>query len=369
MHESKTRPQGKFHIIDEIDGSKGWNKMGSSNASRNGRGGFASTARHAKRAFDEGEDDLFALSLDDVMSDRPWTADELMSGGARSTGPKPTSAAAPAPATTPAPASVPADDFATRPIMQAPRQAAPSPRPTSDPSETAAFLAAAARRHAHSSTPAYATPQQPTHAAPEPQPEPELEPPVMDLDDLANRQFAFDSWAAADLDETSAGMPALNIPVNPLFAAAEERDSDYNETTAHDDRFDAAPRASRIETEGYGSASSAYDNGPFADAPAPEHNKTGVKAASASSHTRGTDDERFADYRTEEEPLHFSEFPQAAKIVFIAIIVALLGVIAFEGFQLFRGPTASESATQQKEDDNQYLDINTLKGDPNDGDG
>ncbi len=69
--------------------------MGSSNASRSGRGGFASAARHAKRAFDEGEDDLFALSLDDVMSDRPWTADELMGGGARSAGPKPTSAAAP----------------------------------------------------------------------------------------------------------------------------------------------------------------------------------------------------------------------------------------------------------------------------------
>lgn len=320
--------------------------MGSSNASRNGRGGFVSAARHAKRAFDEGEDDLFALSLDDVMSDRPWTADELMGGGVRSAGPKPTSAAAPAPATTPAPASVPADDFVTRPIMQAPRQAAPAP----------------------SSTPAYATPQQPTYAAPEPQPEPELEPPVMDLDDLANRQFAFDSWAAADLDETSAGMPALNIPVNPLFAAAEERDSDYSEAAAHGDRFDAAPRASRIETEGYGSASSVYDNGPFAKASAPEYNKTGVKAASASSYARGTDDERFADYYTEEEPPRFSEFPQAAKIVFIAIIVALLGVIAFEGFQLFRGPTASESATQQKENDNQHLDINTLKGDPNDGD-
>lgn len=81
--------------------------MGSSNASRSGRGGFASAARHAKRAFDEGEDDLFALSLDDVMSDRPWTADELMGGGARSAGPKPTSAAAPAPATMPAPASEP----------------------------------------------------------------------------------------------------------------------------------------------------------------------------------------------------------------------------------------------------------------------
>lgn len=239
--------------------------MRSSNASRSSHGGTAPTARHAKHAFDEGEDDLFALSLDDVMSDRPWTADELMGGGVRPAGSKPTSAAAPAPATTSEPASMPADDFATRPIMQAPRQTAPTPRPTSDPSETAAFLSAATQRHAPSSTPADAAPQQPTYAA-------------------------------------------------------------------------------------------------------PEYNKTGVKDASASSYTRGTDDERFADYYTEEEPPHFSEFPQAAKMVFIAIIVALLGVIAFEGFQLFRGPTASESATQQKEDDNQYLDINTLKGDPNDGD-
>ena len=223
--------------------------MRSSNASRSSHGGTAPTARHAKNAFDEGEDDLFTLSLDDVMSDRPWTADELMGGGARPTSAKP------APSATPAPASVPADDFATRPIVQTTRKAAPVPHPISDPSETAAFLAAAAQRHAPSSTPADAAPQQ-----------------------------------------------------------------------------------------------SAYT--------APEYNKTGVKDASASSYTRGT----------EEEPPHFSEFPQAAKVVFIAIIIALLGVIAFEGFQLFRGPTASESATQQKEDDNQYLDINTLKGDPNDGD-
>ena len=358
MHESESRPQGKFHIIDEIDSSKGWNKMGSSYASRNGRGGAAPTARHAKRAFDEGEDDLFALSLDDVMSDRPWTADELMGGGSRPAN------AQPAPSAAPGPASVPADDFATRPIMQAPREAAPAPRATSDPSETAAFLAAAAQHHVPGSAPSHAAPQQSVYA----DPEPELEPPVIDLDDLSNRQFAFDSWAATDLDETSGGMPALDIPVNPLFAAAEERDSNYNETAAYDDRFDAAPRASRIETEGYGAASSTYDNGPLATASAPEYNKTGVKAASTSSYTHGTDDERFADYYTEEEPPRFSEFPQAAKVVFIAIIIALLGVIAFEGFQLFRGPTASESATQQKEDDNQYLDINTLKGDPNDGD-
>ena len=329
--------------------------MGSSNASRNGRGGATPTARHAKHAFDEGEDGLFALSLNDVMSDRPWTAEELMGGGARPASTKP------APAATPAPASVPADDFATRPIMQTARKAAPASRPASDPSETAAFLAAAAQRPTADNTIRYTAPQQPAYAAPEP----ELEPPVMDLDDLSNRQFAFDSWAAADLDETSAGMPALDIPVNPLFAATEEHDSDYNETAAYDDRFDAAPRASRIETEDYGAASSTYDNGPLATASAPEYNNAGVEAASASSYTHGTDDERFADYYTEEEPPHFSEFPQAAKVVFIAIVIALLGVIAFEGFQLFRGPTASESATQEKENDNDYLDINILKGDPN----
>lgn len=337
--------------------------MGSSNASRNGRGGTVSGARHAKRAFDEGEDDLFALSLDDVMSDRPWTAEELMGGGARPTSAKP------APSATPAPASVPADDFATRPIVQTKRKAAPAPRPASDPSETAAFLAAAAQRPTADSTIRYAAPQQPAYTAPEPglepELEPELEPPVMDLDDLSNRQFAFDSWAAADLDETSSGMPALDVPVNPLFAAAEERNSAYDNTAAYDNRPSEQPRAGRIETEDYGQTSRGYSRDPFAAAPAPDYNQASVKAASASSYTHGAGDKRAADYHTEEEPPRFSEFSQAAKVVFIAIIIALLGVIAFEGFQLFRGPTASESATQQKEDDNQYLDINTLKGDPN----
>ena len=332
--------------------------MGSSNALRNGRGGAKPTARHAKHAFDEGEDGLFALSLDDVMSDRPWTADELMGGGVRS------ASAEHAPSAAPTPASVPADDFATRPVMQAPRQAASAPRATSDPSETAAFLAAAAQRPVPGRTPSHAAPQQPVYATPEP----ELEPPVMDLDDLSNRQFAFDSWAAADLDETSAGMPALDIPVNPLFAAAETHESTRNNAAAYANRPSEQPRAGRIETENYGRASSGYSRDPFAAAPAPEYNQASVKAASASSYTHDIDDERAADYHAEVEPPRFSEFSQAAKVVFIAIVIALLGVIAFEGFQLFRGPTASESATQQQEDDNEHLDINTLKGDPNDGD-
>ena len=329
--------------------------MGSSNALRNGRGGAKPTARHAKHTFDEGEDGLFALSLDDVMSDRPWTADELMGGGSRPTSAKP------APSAAPAPAYVPADDFATRPIMQATRKAAPAPRPVSDPSETAAFLAAAAQRPTADNTIRYAVPHQSAYATPEPEPEP----PVMDLDDLANRQFAFDSWAAADLDETSGSMPALDIPVNPLFAASEAHESAHDDAAAYSYRPSEQPRASRIETEDYGRASSNYSRDPFVAAPAPKYNDTSVKAASASSYTHDADDERAADYHTKGEPPRFSEFSQAAKVVFVAIVIALLGVIAFEGFQLFRGPTASESATQEKENDNDYLDINTLKGDPN----
>lgn len=224
--------------------------MGSSNASRNGRGGFASAARHAKRAFDEGEDNLFALSLDDAMSDRPWTADELMGDGTHSAG---------------------------------------------DPSETAAFLAAAQR------------------VAPRP--------PVADLDDFATRQLTFDSWADADLDETSAGAPTLDEPVNPLVAASV---SEYEP----DSNAQAIPTSSYSDSDDY-----------------------------------------YGDYYAEEEPPRFSDFNPVAKIIFIAIVVVLFGVIAFEGFQLFRSPVEPESATQQKENkSNDYLDVNSIEGDPNDGD-
>lgn len=312
--------------------SKGWDKMGSSNASRNGRGVTASAARHAKRAFDEGEDDLFALSLDDVMSDRPWTAEELMGGGARPTSAKP--------APTPAPASAPT----------------PAPRPASDPSETAAFLAAATQGKSADSTVMYSAQQLPVPAV--------RKPPVTRLDEPVAHQVAYDSWAAADLDETSTGMPALDVPVNPLFAANTSA-ADYESSAAYSDYSDGHADTGRIETEDFGTASSDYLNNPYAATPAPEYDP---EAASAPAYTKSTGEERFADYYATEKALRFSEFPQAVKVAFIAIVIALLGVIAFEGFQLFRGPTQAESETQQKEDDNQHLDINTLKGDPNDGD-
>lgn len=324
--------------------------MGSSNATRNGRGVTASAARHAKRAFDESEDDLFALSLDDVMSDRPWTAEELMGGGARPTSAKP------APSATPAPVSVPADGFVTRPIVQTTRKAAPAPHPASDPSETAAFLAAATQGKSADSTVMYSAQQLPAPAG--------SEPPVTRLDEPVSHQVAYDSWAAADLDETSTGMPALDVPVNPLFAANTSA-VDYESSAAYSDYSDGHADTGRIETEDFGTASSDYLNNPYAATPAPEYDR---EAASAPAYTKSTGEERFADYYATEKALRFSEFPQAVKVAFIAIVIALLGVIAFEGFQLFRGPTASESATQQKEDDNQHLDINTLKGDPNDGD-
>lgn len=322
--------------------------MALSKASCTGRGLIPAIGGHVHRMFDEGEDDLFSLSLDDVMNDRPWTADELMGGGARPSSLNPALAPKPASAPTPAqsPVSTPALTSATT----------PAPRPASDPSETAAFLAAATQGKSADSTVMYSAQQLPVPAA--------RKPPVTRLDEPVAHQVAYDSWAAADLDETSTGMPALDVPVNPLFAANTSA-AGYEGGAAYSDYSDGYADAGRIETEDYATTSSDYLNDLYAATPAPEYDP---EAASAPAYTKSTGEERFADYYAEEKALRFSEFPQAVKVAFIAIVIALFGVIAFEGFQLFRGPTASESATQEKEDDNQYLDINTLKGDPNDGD-
>lgn len=348
MHESKTRLHGKFHIIDEIGISKGWNRMALSKASCTGRGVTPAIGGHVHHMFDGDEDDLFALSLDDVMVDRPWTADELMGGGARPSSPNPS--LAPKPAAAPAPAPIPAPAPATM----------PAPRPASDPSETAAFLAAAAQGKSADSTVMYSAQQLPVSAT--------RKPPVTRLDEPAAHQVAYDSWAAADLDETSTGMPALDGPVNPLFAT-DTSTMGYGGDAAYADYSNEYSDAARIETEDYGATSSDYVNDPFAAPSAPAYESdVQAEAASAPAYTKSAAEGRFSDYYAEEKSMRFSEFPQAVKIAFIAIVIALLGVIAFEGFQLFRGPTASESATQQQENDTEHLDINTLKGDPNSGD-
>ena len=352
MHESETRLQGKFHIIDGISISKGWNRMALSKASCTGRGVTPAIGGHVHHMFDGDEDDLFSLSLDDVMSDRPWTADELMGGGARPSSPDPSLAPKPAAAPVQSPVSAPVAAPTSTPAPTP----MPAPRPATDPSETAAFLAAATRGKSADSTVMYSAQQLPVPAA--------RKPPVMRLDDPAGHQVAYDSWAAADLDETSTGMPALDVPVNPLFAANTST-AEYDDNATYSDYSDEYSNAARIETEDYGAASSDYVDDPYAATPAPEYDP---EAVSAPAYTKSTGEERFADYYAEEKSMRFSEFPQAVKVAFIVIVVALLGVIAFEGFQLFRGPTASESATQQQEDDNEHLDINTLKGDPNDGD-
>lgn len=352
MHESETRLHSKFHIIDGISISKGWNRMALSKASCTGRGVTPAIGGHVHHMFDGDEDDLFSLSLDDVMSDRPWTADELMGGGARPSSPDPSLAPKPAAAPVQSPVSAPVAAPTSTPAPMP----MPAPRPATDPSETAAFLAAATRGKSADSTVMYSAQQLPIPAT--------RKPPVMRLDDPSGHQVAYDSWAAADLDETSTGMPALDVPVNPLYAADTSAVA-YDDGAAYSDYSDGYAGTGRIETEDYGAASSDYVDDPYAATPAPEYDP---EAVSAPAYTKSTGEERFADYYAEEKSMRFSEFPQAVKVAFIVIVIALLGMIAFEGFQLFRGPTASESATQQQENDSEHLDINTLKGDPNDGD-
>ena len=216
--------------------------MALSKASCTGRGLIPAIGGHVHRMFDEGEDDLFSLSLDDVMDDRPWTADELMGGGARPSSPNP--ALAPKSAPAPAPAQSPVSTPAPTP---APTSApTPAPRPASDPSETAAFLAAATQSKSADSTVMYSAQQLPVPAA--------RKPPVARLDEPVAHQVAYDSWAATDLDETSAGMPALDVPVNPLFAANTSA-ADYEGGAAYSDYSDDYAGTGRIETEDYGTAS------------------------------------------------------------------------------------------------------------------
>lgn len=329
--------------------------MALSKASCTGRGVTPAIGGHVHHMFDGDEDDLFALSLDDVMDDRPWTADELMGGGTRPSSPNPSLAPKPASAPVQSPISAPAP----APIPAPAPAATPAPRPTSDPSETAAFLAAAAQGKSADSTVVYSAQQLPVPAA--------RKPPVTRLDEPTAHQVAYDSWAAADLDETSTGMPALDGPVNPLFAGGTST-MGYGGDAAYTDYSNEYSDAARIETEDYSAASSDYVNDPFAAPSAPVYeSNVQAEAASAPAYTKSAAEGRFSDYYAKEKSMRFSEFPQAVKVAFIAIVIALLGVIAFEGFQLFRGPTASESATQQQENDNEHLDINTLKGDPNDG--
>ena len=304
--------------------------MALSKASCTGRGLIPAIGGHVHRMFDEGEDDLFSLSLDDVMDDRPWTADELMGGGARPSSPNP--ALAPKPASAPTPAPTPA------------RTSAPTtaPRPASDPSETAAFLAAAAQGKSTDSTVMYSAQQLPVPAA--------RKSPITRLDEPTAHQVAYDSWAAADLDETSTGMSALDGPVNPLFAGGTST-MGYGGDAAYTDYSNEYSDAARIETEDYGATSSDYFNDPFAAPSAPAYESdVQAEAASAPAYTKSAAEGRFSDYYTEEKSPRFSEFPQAVKVAFIAIVIALLGVIAFEGFQLFRGPTACNACCSEKSD-------------------
>ena len=244
--------------------------MALSKASCTGRGLIPAIGGHVHRMFDEGEDDLFSLSLDDVMDDRPWTADELMGGGARPSSPNP--ALAPKPASAPTPAQPPVSTPASTPApISAP---APAPRPASDPSETAAFLAAATQGKSADSTVMYSAQQLPVPAA--------RKPPITRLDEPVAHQVAYDSWAAADLDETSTGMPVLDVPVNPLFAANTSA-ADYEGGAAYSDYSDSYTGTGRIETEDYGTASSNYLNDPYAAAPAPEYDPEAASAPAKSA--------------------------------------------------------------------------------------
>ncbi|MFQ7392746.1 MAG: hypothetical protein ACLRM9_05335 [Collinsella aerofaciens] len=222
-------------------------------------------------------------------------------------------ALAPKPASAPTPAQSPVSTPAPTP---APTSApTPAPRPASDPSETAAFLAAATQGKSADSTVMYSAQQLPVPAA--------RKPPVARLDEPVAYQVAHDSWAATDLDETSTGMPALDVPVNPLFAANTSA-ADYEGGAAYSDYSDGyagngrirprtmAPHRAIIST--IRTLPRLHRN--MTRRPRP-HRRIPARAKSASPII--TPRKRRCVSRN-----------AAVKVAFIAIIIVLLGVIAFE---------------------------------------
>ncbi len=217
--------------------------MALSKASCTGRGLIPAIGGHVHHMFDEGEDDLFALSLDDVMDDRPWTAEELMSGGAHPSSPNP--ALAPRPHLR---RLLRSRRFGTRPTPAPLRRPRPLPAPQATRPRRRHF---SLQRHRAN------RPTAPLCTAPRSCRSAARKPPVTRLDEPVAHQVVHDSWAAADLDETSTGMPALDVPVNPLFAA-----NTTPRTMRTMQHIPTIPRqqarTGRIETEDYGTASSDY---------------------------------------------------------------------------------------------------------------
>lgn len=244
--------------------------MGSSNASRNCRGGTVSGARHAKRAFDEGEDDLFALSLDDVMSDRPWTAEELMGGGARRQ--------VQSPHLPPRPRRHPCPQTTLAPVPSCRRRVKPPLRPV---------LLAIHPRRRRFSLQRHSVPRQTARFATLPRSSRHTRLPSPSSSRLSWIWMIFPTASLPLIPgrrqiwtRPRAACRRSTIPVNPLFAAAEKRESAYDNTAAYANRPNEQPRAGRIETEDYGQTSSGYSRDPFAATPAPDYNQASVKAAS-----------------------------------------------------------------------------------------
>ncbi len=158
-------------------------------------------------------------------------------------------------------------------------------------------------------------------------------------------------------------MPALDVPVNPLFAANTSAAS-YEGGAAYSDYSDGYAGNGRIETEDYGTASSDYLNdSSYATTPAPENNP---KAASAPAYTKSTGEEH-SPIITPRKRRSFLNSAGRQGCLYRHSHRPAQASHAFEKNAAAAAPPTIGNPAK-KEDDNQYLDINTLKGDPNDGD-
>lgn len=246
--------------------------MALSKASCTGRGLIPAIGGHVHRMFDEGEDDLFSLSLDDVMDDRPWTADELMAAGLARQAPIPHLRLSPH-----------LRRLLRSRLFRRPRL---RPHPFRRPRPLPAPQATRPRRRHFSLRRRGANrPTAPLCTAPSSCPflrhaslrsQSSMSPLPIRLPTIPGLQLIWMRPLPA--------CRALDVPVNPLFAANTSA-ADYEGGAAYSDYSDSYTGTGRIETEDYGTASSDYLNDPYAATPAPEYDPD---AAPAPAYTKST---------------------------------------------------------------------------------
>lgn len=279
--------------------------------------------------YASGEDALFALDMKDVMDEGTWDAGSAFVGV-----PDPADAVVPAPAQAAA-----LQELHTPPLS---------------PDSTSAYLAS----YLSSKNDVHAT-AAPISNLPDPGATvatPAVAAPPAGVSSIGNLPDPGATVAASPFD-----MPTVSPAATPQPSVI---DLAYSPQPQHEYDSWSGEEAPDPASDGFAYAQADAADDPYA---APVY-------ADYESDYEDDTDERAAAYANDyaaalnEKPPRFSSFASWQKVTLIVVVAALAAIIGFEAFEIFHGTGTAQAESEVQEQENantDYLDINTLKGDPN----